>query len=32
MTELEAELISDFDAREFVEHYYEPVEDKPGYV
>lgn len=32
MTELEAELISNFDAREFVEHYYEPVEDKPGYV
>jgi len=32
MTELEVELISNFDAREFVEHYYDPVEDKPGYV
>jgi len=32
MTELEAELISDFDFRKFVEENYEPVEDKPGYV
>lgn len=32
MTESEAELISDFDVRKFVEENYEPVEDKPEYV
>ena len=32
MTELEVELISNFDTREFVEEHYAPVEDKPGYV
>ena len=32
MTESEAELISDFDVRKFVEENYEPVEDKPGYL
>ena len=32
MTELEAELISDFDIRKFIEEHYMPVEDKPGYV
>lgn len=32
MTELEAELISDFDFHKFVEENYVPVENKPGYV
>ena len=32
MTELESELVSDFDFRKFVEENYEPVEDEPGYV
>jgi len=32
MTELEVKLMNDFDFRKFVEEYYEPVEDKTGYV
>lgn len=32
MTNSEAEMISDFDFRKFVEEHYAPVEDKPGYV